>query len=165
MHLLQRAARRPTLVLGAVAVLVVAGALAYPILAPKASTTLDQAAPASAMSLAVGTFMDGAPGHPAKGTVRLLQSSDGPVLRFEGYEATAGPDVYFFLTEKAQPRTTEDVESGFRVLVPGGAADGQATLRGNFNVPLPAGFDAARYQGLAAWCDDFNVLFGWATLA
>jgi hypothetical protein len=49
--------------------------------------------------------------------------------------------------------------------VPGGAEDGEATLRGNFNVPLPAGFDPAAYQGLAAWCERFDVLFGSAALA
>jgi hypothetical protein len=73
--------------------------------------------------------------------------------------------VYFYLSPVAQPARTQDVESGLRLVVPGGDEDGEATVRGNFNVPLPAGFDPAAYQSLAAWCDRFDVLFGYATLA
>lgn len=165
MTLLQRLAARPKLVGLALVLLAVGAAAAYPYLAPKASTQVDQAAMMGAMSLAAGMWRDGEVGHHASGTVAIVEGPGGFSLRFEGYDATAGPDVYFFLTAKDQPRTTADVEGGLRVLVPGGADGGEATLRGNFNVPLPADFDPAAYRGIAAWCDQFNVLFGWSSLA
>lgn len=165
MTLLQRAAQHPKWIVLGLVVLAVVAVAAYPIFAPKASTVLDQPAMPGATTHATGQWRDGEVGHTARGTVTVVQGGDGAwALRFEGYDATAGPDVYFFLTPGAMPRTTAEVESGLRVLVPGGSDGGEATLRGNFNVPLPADFDPARYRGIAAWCDQFNVLFGWAAL-
>jgi hypothetical protein len=170
MTLREVVARRPRLVIAAIAVLALAAVVAIPYFAPKPSTLVDQGLPmgmeeAQFTEAARGAFRDGAPGHHAEGTARVLQGPEGWYLRLEGYEATAGPDVYFFLSPVAEPRSTEDVESGVRVLVPGGSDEGEATLRGNFNVPLPQGFDPARHRSLVAWCDNFNVLFGVAPLA
>jgi hypothetical protein len=148
---------------GLVAVAVL-GYVGFAYLAPHASTTVHEAAPDGPV-MKQGAFHDGEPGHHASGTVMVVQTADGYALRLEDYDATAGPDVFFFLTEQPGARSTADVERGLRVLVPGGADGGEATLRGDFNVPLPAGFDPARWQGLAAWCDGFNVLFGSAALA
>lgn len=146
--------------------LAVAGLLAYPFLAPKASTAVQQPLPAGAGApVKQGAFRDGAPGHHAEGMVKVLRGSEGWFLRFEGYDATAGPDVYFFLSRVAEPRTTQEVEGGVKLLVPGGDQDGEATLRGAFNVPLPAGFDPAAWSSVAVWCDNFDVLFGSAPLA
>lgn len=165
MTLLQRVAQKPKWVVLGFVVLAVVALAAYPVFAPKSSTVLHEPAMAGAMTHATGQWRDGEIGHYARGTVMLVETDQGWSLRFEGYDATAGPDVYFFLTPGAMPRTTGEVESGLRVLVPGGSDGGEATLRGDFNVPLPADFDPARYQGIAAWCDQFNVLFGWAALA
>lgn len=148
------------------AALAVVAVLAYPVFAPKPSTTVQQDAPAGAVAVASGTFQGAGDGiHHASGRVSILRDGEAYLLRFEGYQATDGPDVYFYLTRAPAARTTEEVESGLRVLVPGGAADGEATLRGDFHVPLPQGFDPATWQGVVAWCDQFNVLFGSAALA
>lgn len=164
MEFLRRRPRRALAIAG-VALAVLAIGL-FPLFAPKGSVSVDQPPPGAEFQEAKrGTFRDGAPGHAVSGTVTLLRGPEGDVLRFEDYRATAGPDVYFYLTPSADPRTTREVESGLRVLVPGGDEDGEATLRGNFNVPLPAGFDPAAFRGLAAWCDRFDVLFGSASLA
>lgn len=41
----------------------------------------------------------------------------------------------------------------------------QATARGDFTVPLPAGFDPAAYARVVAWCNSYDVRFGSAALA
>lgn len=146
--------------------LVVVGAVAYAYFAPKPSTRVDEAAP-SAATLKTGQFHDGLPGHTVTGTVSILRDATGALtLRFENYEATAGPDVFFYLTRTAGAESAETVEgNGIRLVVPGGAGDGQATLRGNFNVPLPEGLNPAEFAGVAVWCDRYNAYFGGADFA
>ena len=87
-------------------------------------------------------------------------------MRIENYQQTDGPDVYCYLTESASPSSLSDVvDHGVLIPVPGGASDGQTTLRGSFNVPLPDGLDVSRYHGLAAWGQTTHVLFGSAAPA
>lgn len=159
--------RRSILILavGAVALLALA-LVAYVYFAPKPSTRVEQAAIAGE-ALFSGAFADGLPGHHVSGTVKLVRASDGSAsLRFEDYEATAGPDVYFFLTPKARADTAADVEgAGVRLAVPGGSSDGQATLRGDFNVPLAASIDLDAYRGITVWCQRYDAFFGYAELA
>jgi hypothetical protein len=112
-----------------------------------------------------GEFQDGDGSHQASGSVKLLQEGSNYYLRFEGYDATPGPDVYFYLTEQANARSTDAVEEGLKLLTPGGRDGGEATKRGKFNIPLPADFEPARWHGITVWCDDFNVIFGTAELA
>lgn len=160
--------RRNQLLLGAAVLALVAAAAAAPLFLPKASQTVSQPLAdvgAAPMLVKEGRFVDGEPAHHAEGRVAVYRGDHGHFLRFEGYDATAGPDVYFYLTPKPDARTTAEVEGGLRVLVPGGDDDGEATLRGDFNVPLPAGFDPAAYQGIVAWCDRFDVRFGSASWA
>ena len=116
--------------------------------------------------LATGHFVDGGAGDHASGTILLERGSEGSFLRIENYQQTDGPDVYFYLTESASPSSLSDVvDHGVLIPVPGGASDGQTTLRGSFNVPLPDGLDVSRYHGIAAWCKTYHVLFGSAALA
>lgn len=112
-----------------------------------------------------GEFMDGDAHHESNGTVRVLERDGAFWLRFEGYDATSGPDVYFYFTEKSNARSPANVESGLKLLTPGGRDGGEATKRGNFNIALPEGFDPNKWRGITAWCDDFNVVFGTAELA
>lgn len=112
-----------------------------------------------------GTFQDGDSSHSVSGTVELWEDQNGFILRFENYEATSGPDVYFYLTEQANARSTSDVEGGMKLATPGGRDGGEATKRGNFNIPLPSDFDPSKWHGITVWCDDFNVVFGTAAIA
>ncbi|MGQ0535320.1 MAG: DM13 domain-containing protein [Methanobacteriota archaeon] len=161
--------QRNWLAIGLVALVAIAAAayvgLTY--FAPEGSTALDEDASAGAATLASGSFSRADSLHNVQGTVSVQRDASGVYfLRFEDYEATDGPDVFFYVVEKGQDPASANPETyGMKVLAPGGADGGEATLRGNFNVPLPAGFDAARYGGVAVWCDQFNVLFGSATLA
>ena len=141
-------------VLGA---LVLAGA-GWHFFAPKASDTRDEAAPASSEMLSMGTFSGADAVHHVSGTVELLRDEQGYVLHFEDYDATAGPDVYFYLTKSG----TVDAEA---VRLPTDTATGQATLRGSFNVRVPHDVDATQFSGITVWCDRFDVRFGGATFA
>ena len=152
--------QRRTVVLVAAAVLAVAAVgwwVADRFFLPEDGTAVDQAMPEGAgPALLRGTFRDGDAVHHVAGTVTVHEGPDGAFLRFEGYEATDGPDVYLYLVKGS----TEEVGADdLRVLVPGGE-DGHATLRGAFNVPLPAGTDAGAYDGIVVWCDRFGVEFG-----
>jgi hypothetical protein len=123
------------------------------------------AANAPPKAVRTGTFRGSDRLHNVEGTVTLYDGPDGLFLRFEGYDATDGPDVYLYLTRKPHDESTAGVEGdGARVLVPGGK-EGRATLRGNFNVRLPDdGTDWAAFEGATMWCDRFNVPFGSAAL-
>lgn len=170
------------LILGAIVgvlVLAVLGLAAYVRwFAPEDSTTAQEPLPdlgqttsgpggAELPPLRSGSFQGADDFHFARGTVALFQAANGTyVLRFEGYDAREGPDVYLYLTRQAGGDSASEVEGeGFRLHVPGGEGDGRATVRGSFNVFLPEGTDALAYGGVTIWCDDFNHFFGHAPLA
>ncbi len=154
--------------LAIVAVVLLAGAawLAWDTFGPKRTTPvnedLDRLDPSLAQ-VATGAFRGADSVHKVSGTVTMYDSDDGPLLRFEDYDATSGPDVYFFLSTDAGGQY--NAGQVLRVPVPGGAEDGQATLRGNFNVPLPEGAATGGWMSVIVWCDDFSVKFGHASLA
>jgi len=156
--------RRRQIALGAA--VVIGGLLlavgAWYLFAPKAVDVREEAAPSGA-TLRSGTFRDGEPLHHASGTVRLVEAGGRHILRFEDHDATAGPDVYIYLTPKAHATTSAEVErDGVKVRTP--TAMGQATLRGDFNLDVPGGVDVAKYAGVAIWCETYHVLFGYAEL-
>ena len=166
--------------LGALAVAAVAGAWAYTMwFAPESSTVANEPLPElrdgsqpspdagrEPVPLRSGTFHGADDFHFARGTVDLHQAENGSfILRFEGYDAREGPDVYLYLTRNAGDDSASEVEGqGVRLRVPGGEGDGRATVRGSFNVFVPVGLDPLAYGGVAIWCDDFNHFFGHAAL-
>ena len=156
--------RRPTVIAGAIALIVIGGVVAFLLFAPKATTTLsqsiDEAGP-GLVALKSASFSGADSFHKVSGTVALYAGPDGHFLRFEGYEATSGPDVYFYLS--ATPDASYNGGERLKVRFPGGADDGQATLRGDFNVPLPEAFDPAAWSSAIVWCDRFSVRFGSAS--
>lgn len=157
---------RKLLVAGAAVGAVALAAVAYAFFLPEADTILDEALPADgdARALKTGTFAGADRAHRVEGTVTLYEGADGHFLRFEDYDATDGPDVYFYLVRDAGASSRDAVEGdGLLVRVPGGT-EGRATVRGTFNVPLPADFDPSLWNGVAVWCDRFDALFGDATL-
>lgn len=153
--------RTPKLILGAVLGLGVAVFIGLKYFAPKGSTTVDQAAPSSgATVIASGTFRGADASHDVSGSVSILRGEGETHLRFDGYDATAGPDVYLYVSPN--PDGAFDEAAATKILVPGGADDGQATLRGNFNVPLPEGVDPEQIGSVIVWCKRFGITFGLA---
>ena len=154
--------RTPKLIVGAAVGLGIVAFVGLKYFAPKGSTTVDQAAPTDVGAVvASGTFRGADATHDAAGSVSILRGDGETHLRFEGYDATAGPDVYLYVSPN---RDGAFDDRATKILVPGGAEDGQATLRGNFNVPLPAEIDPEQIGSVIVWCKRFGVTFGLAEL-
>lgn len=178
--------RKKGLLLAGVAVLAIVVVMAAPKFLPKDEVVLNQEAPPSAMAMdsdsmdamdgddakpsitvqRSGTWKDGDSRHAASGAIDLVDVDGKPYLRFTDFDMTSGPDVYLYLTQSAAPRTTSDVEgNGVRIpVVTDEDSDARLNERGTFFVALDVP-NLDDYQGVAAWCDDFNVLFGSAALA
>lgn len=157
----------------AIAAVVVIGILvALPFVLPDQTVKLDEAVPPGAADaqtevLRTGMWQDGDPGHKASGAIDLVRIGGAHYLRFTDFEMTAGPDVYLYLTQSATPKSTADVEGdGTRISVRTDAdSSPRLNERGSFFVALDmTATELATYQGVAAWCDDFNVLFAGAAL-
>ena len=58
-----------------------------------------------------GAFVDGEPGHHAKGKVVTLVNGDTTILRLEDLDATNGPDLHLFLA-KPGSKTGEGINLG-----------------------------------------------------
>ena len=157
--------KRVWFVLGALLLVVCLVAVFFRYFAPQAATMLDEPPSTDVQSGTVikrGQFTGGDAAHEASGRVTLIRHGQSHSLRFEGYHATNGPDVFFFLSKS--PEGDFDAADHVRVLVPRGAGAGQATLRGNFAVELPELAEPGEYESLIAWCVRFRHRFGWAKL-
>ena len=88
----------------------------------------------------------GTPGHPASGTVRIVETDGTKYVRYENFKTINGPDIYVYLSKDLQAK--EFVSLG-RV---------KAT-EGNFNYKIPAGTDLSQYHYVLTWCKQFGVLF------
>ncbi|MDR4511086.1 MAG: DM13 domain-containing protein [Nitrososphaeraceae archaeon] len=95
-----------------------------------------------------GNLIDAGDGfHMASGQVKILQTSDGPVLRFENLDVTNGPDLYVYL---ATDTNAEDYVSLGRL---------KGNL-GNQNYPIPIDTNLDKYNTVLIWCQAFSTLFG-----
>jgi peptide methionine sulfoxide reductase msrA/msrB len=93
----------------------------------------------------------GTPGHQATGTVRVLQTEAGSVVRYEDFSTTNGPDLYVYLSKDKE--ATDYVDLG-----PLKATSGNI----NYAVPEDVSFD--EYSYVLVWCKQFGVLFNYALL-
>lgn len=159
--------KRRTLVLTAAVVVllaaIVVGVALRDKFLPERSTQLNEEASASAIVLKEGTF-SGRAGHSASGTVKLVRDGADHYLRFENFQMTSGPMVYLYLAPSPEPDSKSEIDDATKIYIDGGADGGELTKRGSFNQKLPAGLDIDSFQGVGAWCDEFSVPFGVATL-
>ncbi len=141
-----------------------AAALAWTFLAPQPTSRRDESfTPQQGMrAVASGTFQGADRAHSASGKVTLYQDDRGLVLAFEGYEATSGPLVHFYLS--ASPDGAFDERTAVKVPVPDGVGGDQATVRGTFSVRAPQGVTPDRAKSVVVWCTRFGVAFGHARL-
>ena len=152
--------KRAWLIVTAVGVVSGVGVVGYVYFAPEPSVTADLADRdlVARKPLKRGTFAGADVAHSVSGQVALHEVDGKRLLLFTGYSATAGPDVYFYLS----PGGEFDVDLAERLSVPRGAGEGQANLRGNFTVALPP---ATRdFSEVVVWCKRFGVKFGSAQL-
>ena len=93
----------------------------------------------------------GSTGHPASGTVRIIEADNKTFLRYENFKTINGPDLYVYLATDLQAK--EFVSLG-RL---------KAT-EGNINYEIPADVDITKYQYALVWCKQFGVLFNSADI-
>ena len=115
--------------------------------------TVSEAAPASAVTIAEGTFASYA--HETVGTARIVTSGGKSFLRLSGFSTSNGPDVRILLVKGDDPRNTDKAN-----VLDLGSIKGN---KGDQNYPLPDGA-ADAYGAVNVWCARFSVGFGGAVL-
>lgn len=91
------------------------------------------------------------PGHPASGYVRVVETPEEQIIRYEDYDGTNGPDLYVYLAKDLE--ATEFVDLGL--------ARGN---KGNINYGVPLDVDLDDYTYVLTWCKAFGVLFDYAKI-
>ncbi len=115
-----------------------------------------ETAPSVAETLASLTGTAPAPvtgtlGHPAEGTVRVVEADGKKYLRYENFKTINGPDIYVYLGKDLEAK--EFISLG-KV---------KATV-GDINYELPEGVDLREYPYALTWCKTFGVLFNSAKI-
>jgi peptide methionine sulfoxide reductase msrA/msrB len=119
---------------------------------------LDEALPTNALTESKeDIFMKtasiiGTPGHSATGTVQLVSTEVGKILRYENFKTTNGPDLFVYLSTDL--KATEFINLG----------ELKAT-EGSINYDIPAEVDLSKYKYALVWCKQFGVLFNYAELS
>ena len=93
----------------------------------------------------------GTSGHPASGTVRIIEVDSKSYIRYENFKTINGPDLYIYLAKDLD--TKEYVNLG--------------TLRateGNVNYEIPTDVNLQNYKYVMVWCKRFGVLFNYAEI-
>lgn len=153
--------RRAKWTLGIIVVgALLAGGIAWGLLAPKGTRQLDEALPGEAAkyeTVGAGEWRGADGFHHASGRTLVLTDGEATLLRFEGYDARDGPSVKFYLVRSVDDTSVEAVESEGILL-------GDADARGTFHLAIPPGVDVAGYGAVVAWCERFDTLFGAAPI-
>lgn len=144
-----------------VIILVSVGVFAYTNIAEKPAVTVDQTPLASIDQskepqpdkvLGTGTFTDGDAVHKGSGTAKVIQTSTGPILKFENFSTTIGPDLFVYLSPNKPGE-------------PLGAFASLGKLKSNTgdqSYILPA--NLKDYKSVVVWCRAFSVTFTAAEL-
>lgn len=94
----------------------------------------------------------GTTGHPASGSVRLIEGEEKAYVRYENLKTINGPDLYVYL---ANDLDAKDFVSLGKL---------KAT-EGNVNYEVPQGVDVHAYRYVMTWCKQFGVLFNYADIS
>jgi hypothetical protein len=115
----------------------------------KKEKTVQEALPEGTV-IKTGTFVTNS--KPTSGTVKIIAGANNVKnLVFENFQTGSGPDVRVWLSPNLTTTSYQEV----------------GTLRatnGTFSYTLPASIDFTANNNVLIWCEDFNVLFGSATL-
>lgn len=100
----------------------------------------------------VSASVIGTTGHPASGTVRVIETDGKNYIRYENFKTINGPDLYVYLAKDLDAK--DFVSLG--------------TLRateGNVNYEIPESVNLADYQYVMTWCRQFSALFNYADIS
>ena len=148
--------KKISIVLGSVAVL---GILYYGVSPLFTRVVLHEDAPSTATITEnispevhqVSFLVVGTVGHPAEGSVRVLETQEGPVVRFENFKTINGPDLFVYLSKDLEGKDFIDL----------GVLKG---TEGNINYAVPSNVDITEYRYVLTWCKQFGVLFNYAEI-
>ena len=119
-------------------------------------TPLDEPLPpdvASAKVVAEGRFHQvEKPGH---GSVRLYRLADGRrVLRFEDFQTAENTDLFVWLSEAADPKTSVDAVGAPRVVL----GNLKSTV-GNQNYDVPSSVPTDHIRSVVVWCEPVAIAY------
>ena len=115
------------------------------------SSEMSEPMPTTEPNLSTVSEINGTIGHPAEGTVRVIETADGPVIRFEDFSTINGPQLHLYLAKDLRANEYIDL----------GPIRGTA---GNINYQVPDDVDLSEYRYVMHWCVPFGVLFNYADL-
>lgn len=99
-----------------------------------------------------GSFVDGDAIHKGSGNAKVIQTDEGPVLSFENFKVTNGPDLFVYLSPNP---AGEDLGSF--------ASLGKLQkIEGNQVYALPDNYQD--YETVVIWCRAFSTTFSTASL-
>lgn len=93
----------------------------------------------------------GTTGHPASGTVRVVEADGKTYVRYEDFKTINGPDIYVYLAKDLGAKNFVDLGK-------------VRATEGNINYEVPPGVEVSDYRYVLTWCKAFGVLFNYADL-
>ncbi|MBI4134528.1 MAG: DM13 domain-containing protein [Candidatus Sungbacteria bacterium] len=118
-----------------------------------ASTDIAGAVANEPMVLREGTFGKVDFIHKGAGEAKLIRANGSYYIRFEDFRVTNGPDLYVYLAADAENVAKDEYVSLGRLKGTEGSQ--------NYEVRES---DVNRYSTVVIWCQQFGVLFSYATL-
>lgn len=119
--------------------------------ANKETHSMAEAMPSTEASVSSAYRIKETPLHPASGEVRIVETGDETIVRFENFETINGPNVHVYLAKDLDAKEFVDL----------GRIRG---TEGNINYTVPANVDISEYTYVMHWCVPFGVLFNYAEI-
>ena len=114
---------------------------------------VDDASPSVSNSKSSDSFsIVGTTGHPASGTVRVINADSKSYIRYENFKTINGPDIYVYLAKDLDAK--EYINLG-----------AVKATEGNVNYEVPDNINVKDYRYVMVWCKAFGVLFNYADLS
>lgn len=118
---------------------------------PAPETPIEEGMPSGMMEPMAAAAIVDTPLHPAEGSVRLIKTEAGYVLRYEDFKTINGPDLFVYLSKDIEAKEFVDLGP-------------LRATEGNINYAVPEDVDPADYRYALVWCKQFSVLFNSADL-
>ncbi len=90
-----------------------------------------------------------------KGSARIHEMADGRrILRFEDFEVSLNTDLFVWLSEAPNPRTTVEAQAAAKVSI----GNLKSTV-GNQNYEVPPDVPTERIRSIVIWCEPVSVAY------
>lgn len=93
----------------------------------------------------------GTRGHPAEGVARVIETTEGIIVRFENFKTINGPNLHVYLSKDLEAKDFVDL----------GPIRGTS---GDINYTVPDTVNISEYKYVLHWCVPFRVLFNSAEI-